>query len=52
MNKSIYEEVLEILVDSFKDPQDEDNDCFIFDFRQMIKIEKAILIAQKQEKTL
>lgn len=26
MSKLIYDEVLDILVDSFKDPQDEDND--------------------------
>ena len=52
MSKSIYNEVLEILLDSFKDPQDEDNDCFMFNFRQIIKIEKAILIAQDQEKLL
>lgn len=52
MSKSIYDEVLDVLVDSFTDPQDEDNDCFMFNFRQMNKISKAIRKAQKQEKLL
>lgn len=50
--KSIFEEVLDILVDSFQDPQDEDNDCYMFNRRQMNKITKAIRKAQKQEKLL
>lgn len=56
MNKSIYEEALDILddilVDSFSDPQDEYNDCYMLNFKQIIKIEKAIKKAQKQEKLL
>lgn len=56
MNKSIYEETLDILddilVDSFSDPQDEYNDCYMLDFKQIIKIEKAIKKAQEQEKLL
>ncbi len=52
MNKSIYDKSLDILVDSFSDPQDEDNDCYMLNFKQIIKIEKAILIARDQEKLL
>lgn len=56
MSKSIYEEALDILddimVDSFSDPQDEYNDCYMLNFKQIIKIEKAIKKAQKQEKLL
>ena len=56
MRKSIYEETLDILddilVDSFSDPQDEYNDCYMLNFKQIIKIEKAIKKAQKQEKLL
>ena len=56
MRKSIYEEALDILddilVDSFSDPQDEYNDCYMLNFKQIIKIEKAIKKAQKQEKLL
>ncbi len=52
MNKSIYEEALEILIDSFQDPQDEDNDCYMLDFEQMNNIAKTISQAQKQEKLL
>lgn len=54
--KSIYDEVLDILdnilIDSFSDPQDEYNDCYMLNFKQIIKIEKAIKKAQKQEKLL
>ena len=54
--KSIYKEALDILddilVDSFSDPQDEYNDCYMLNFKQIIKIEKAIKKAQKQEKLL
>ena len=52
MSKLIYEEVLDILVDSFQDPQDEDCDCYMLDRKQMNKIGKAIRQAQKQEKLL
>src|SRR5690554_1128077 len=56
MSKSIYEEALDILddilVDSFSDPQDEYNDCYMLNFKQIIKIENAIKKAQKQEKLL
>ena len=52
MNKSIYEEALDILVNSFLDPLDEDNDCYMFNHSQMNKISKAIREAQKQEKLL
>ena len=52
MSKSIYEEALDILVNSFLDPQDEDNDCYMFNKSQMNKISKAIRAAQKQEKLL
>ncbi len=56
MSKSIYEEALDILgdilVDSFSDPQDEYNDYYMLNFKQIIKIEKAIKKAQKQEKLL
>ena len=52
MSKTIYDEVLDILVDSFIDPQDEDDNCYMFDFRQMSKISKSIRKAQKQEKLL
>ena len=50
--KTTYDEALEILLDSFKDPQDEDNDCFMFNFRQIVKIEKALLQAQKHEEVV
>lgn len=54
--KSIYKETLDILddilVDSFSDPQDEYNDCYMLNFKQIIKIEKAIKKAQKQEQLL
>lgn len=52
MKKAIYDEALNILVDSFSDPQDEDNDCYMFNRSQMNKISKAIRKAQKQEKLL
>ena len=52
MSKSIYEEVLDVLVDSFQDPQDEENNCYMLDRKQMNKIGKAIRQAQKQEKLL
>jgi len=56
MKKSIYKEALDILddilVDSFSDPQDEYNDCYMLNFKQIIKIEKAIKKAQKQEQLL
>lgn len=56
MSKSIYEKALDILddilVDNFSDPQDEYNDCYMINFKQIIKIEKAIKKAQKQEKLL
>ena len=52
MSKSIYEEILGILLDSFQDPQDEDDDCYMLNRRQMIKISTAIRKAQKQEKLL
>jgi len=42
----------DILVDSFSDPQDEYNDCYMLNFKQIIKIENAIKKAQKQEKLL
>jgi len=52
MSKSIYDEVLDILLDSFTDPQDEDDDCYMLSLNQMNKISKAIRMAQKQEKLL
>ena len=52
MSKSIYKEVLDILVDSFQDPQDEENDCYMLDRKQMNKVSRAIRQAQKQEKLL
>lgn len=48
MMKTIYDEVLNILVDSFTDPQDEDNDCYMFNRKQMNKISRAIRKAQKE----
>lgn len=50
--KSIYDEVLDILLDSLLDPQDEDDDCYMLSHYQMIEIIEAIRIAQKQDKLL
>lgn len=50
--KTIYDEALDILVDSFTDPQDEEDDSYMLNRRQMNKISKAIRTAQKQEKLL
>lgn len=52
MSKSIYDEVLDILVDSFTDPQDEDDDCYILNYREINKISKAIKYAKILEKEL
>lgn len=52
MSKSIYDEVLDILVDSFTDPQNEDYDFYMLTNNQMMKISKAIKCAKKQEKLL
>jgi hypothetical protein len=56
MSKQLYKEALDILddilVDNFSDPQDEYNDCYMLNFKQIIKIEKAIKKAQKQEELL
>lgn len=52
MSKTIYEEALDMVVDSFQDPQDEDDDCYMFNRKQMNKISKALNKAQKQEKLL
>ena len=48
MSKSIYDEVLYILLDSLFDPQDEDDDCYMFNYVQINKILKAIRKAQKE----
>lgn len=52
MSKSIYDEVLDILVDSFTDPQNEDYDFYMLTNNQMMKISKAIKYAKKLEKEL
>ena len=52
MNKSIYDEALEILLNSLQDPQDEGNVCYSLSLLQMNKITKTILQAQKQEELL
>lgn len=52
MSKSIYDEVLDILLNSYIDPLDEDSDCYMIIGNEMIKITKAIRKAQKQEKLL
>lgn len=50
--KSIYDEVTDIIVDSLIDPQDEDNNCYMFDRKQINKIARAIRKAQKQGQLL
>ena len=50
MSKSIYEEALNILLNSLQDPQCEDNCCYILNLLEMNVIIKAIQKAQKQEK--
>ena len=52
MSKSIYEEAIDILGDSLLDPQDEDDDCYVLDRKQMNIIIRAIVQAQIQEKLL
>jgi len=52
MSKSIYHEALDIVVDSFQDPQDEDDDCYMFNRKQMNKISKALEKAKNQDKLL
>ena len=52
MSKSIYDEALDILLNSLQDPQDEDNDCYMLDTKQLNKVCRALKQAQKQEKLL
>lgn len=50
--QTIYEKALDILMDSLQDPQDEDDDCYMLDFKQLNNIDKTLKQAQKQEKLL
>ena len=50
MSKVSYDEALNILRNSLQDPQDEDDNCYILNRKQMIYIIRVIIQAQEKEK--